>query len=110
MDEWPSLPLDEWRKTCDTLHMYSQIAGKIRLALAPMEPQWANVPLYVTARGLTTSAIPCGNRNFSIEFDFVAHNVDIVVSDGKSRAIALADGKSVADFYAEMMDAMLAYD
>src|SRR6185503_17405546 len=75
VETWPALPLDRWRPTRETLHMYAQIAGKVRLALSPMEPQWGQVPFYVTARGLTTSPIPYGDRTFSIAFDFVAHEL-----------------------------------
>src|SRR5258707_3603356 len=67
VDAWPALPYADWRDTLDTLHMYTQIVGKIRLALSPFEPQWANVPLYLTARGLTTSPVPDGLRTFDIE-------------------------------------------
>ena len=105
-DAWPSLPFDRWKSTCDTLHMYAQIVGKIRLALAPAESQWANVPLYVTSRGLTTSPIPYGERVFQIDFDLIAHRVDIVASDGNARSVALLPPKSVAEFYHELMDAL----
>jgi hypothetical protein len=105
-DVWPSLPLAEWRATCDTLHMYAQVVGKLRLVLAPSEPEWANVPLYVTARGLTTSVMPIGDRVFSIDFDFIEHKVDVAVSDGQTRSIALLPPRSVADFYAELMSAL----
>jgi hypothetical protein len=107
-DVWPSLPLGEWKSTCDTIHMYAQIAGKIRLALAPAEPEWAQVPLYVTARGLTTSPIPAGDRVFQIDFDFVSHEVDISVSDGQTRSIPLLLELNVADFYQAVMDALKA--
>jgi hypothetical protein len=107
-DVWPSLPLGEWKSTCDTVHMYAQIAGKIRLALAPAEPEWAHVPLYVTARGLTTSPMPAGERVFQIDFDFVSHKVDIAVSDGRMRSIALVPQLSVADFYQAVMNALKA--
>jgi hypothetical protein len=86
--------------------MYAQVAGKIRLALAPAEPEWAQVPLYVTARGLTTSPIPAGDRVFQIDFDFVSHEVDISVSDGQTRSIPLLLELSVADFYQAMTDAL----
>lgn len=105
-DVWPSLPLAEWRATCDTLHMYAQIAGKIRLALAPNEPEWAQVPLYVTARGLTTSVMPIGDRVFEIDFDLIAHKVDVAVSDGQMRSIALLPPRGVADFYQEFMSTL----
>ena len=81
MEEWPALPYDEWRDTRDTLHMCTQVIGKLRLALSPFEPQWAHVPLYLTARGLTTSPVPSGLRTFDAEFDLVAHQL---VTDRKS--------------------------
>src|SRR2546423_334321 len=70
---WPSLPLEGWRDTYATLHMWTQIVGKTRLALAPSENHWWQVALYVTPRGLTTSAIPYGHCNFAVDFDFVDH-------------------------------------
>jgi hypothetical protein len=100
--EWPSLPLAEWEPTRATLHMWTQIVGKIRLALAPMINHWWQVPLYVTSRGLTTSPMPYGHCVFQIDFDFVDHELRISVEDGATRAIAL-EPRSVADFYAELM-------
>src|SRR5215831_16954486 len=73
--DWPPLPYSEWESTCDTLHMWTQIVGKTRMALAPLENHWWNVPLYVTPRGLSTSAIPWKNGSFSMEFDLVAHQL-----------------------------------
>lgn len=105
MDEWPALPYDEWRDTRDTLHMYTQIVGKLRLALSPFEPEWANVPLYVTARGLTTSPVPLGLRTFDAEFDFVDHHLVLRASDGGSDRLPLR-AQAVADFYAAVMDAL----
>jgi hypothetical protein len=104
-EAWPPLPLDGWKQTRDTVHMYAQIVGKVRLALAPMEPQWAQVPLYVTARGLTTSPIPYQGRAFAIAFDLVAHELDIEVSDGERRTFALGP-RAVAAFYEEVMSAL----
>ncbi|MDQ2818503.1 MAG: DUF5996 family protein [Candidatus Eremiobacteraeota bacterium] len=104
-DHWPVLPLEAWKDTCDTLHLYAQIVGKVRLALAPPEPQWAHVPLYVTARGLTTSPMPCAERTFAIDFDFIAHKLLIGASDGQTRSIELKP-RSVADFYAQVMEAL----
>jgi hypothetical protein len=106
---WPALPLAAWRATCDTLHMYAQIVGKIRLALAPAEPEWAHVALYVSPLGLTTGAIPYRGRSFQIDFDLVGHSVDIVVSDGRSHSIPLVP-RSVAAFYRELMGALGALD
>ncbi len=101
-DPWPALPLDAWRETYATLHMWTQIVGKTRLALAPMLNHWWNVPLYVTSRGLSTSAISCAWLTFEVEFDFLSHTLEIRTSDGSIRALALAP-RSVADFYAEYM-------
>src|ERR1700743_373402 len=99
-ESWPSLPLEPWEPTRATLHMWTQIVGKVRLALTPLENHWWNVPLYVSARGLTTSAMPYRDRVIELEFDFVSHELVLRKSDGKSGSIALAP-KSVADFYGE---------
>ena len=109
VDNWPELPLAEWDATRATLHMYCQVVGKIRLALAPAEPEWAHTPFYLTSRGFTTSPIPYRERTFQIDFDFIAHKVDIVVSDGESHSIALIDGRSVAAFYKEIMQALASF-
>src|ERR1700722_15948294 len=98
---WPSLPYDEWQPTRATLHMYTQVIGKLRLALSPFEPEWANVPLYVTARGLTTSPIPVGLGSIDAEFDFVDHALVIRSSDGSIERRPL--GGPVADFYRDVM-------
>src|SRR5512142_3399740 len=79
---WPSLPYEEWKDTYETLHMWTQIAGKIRLALSPMVNHWWQVTLYVTPRGLGTSPIPFGTGNFEIEFDFIDHSLRVQKSDG----------------------------
>jgi hypothetical protein len=100
--EWPALPFAEWEKTCDTLHMWTQIVGKTRLALAPMENHWWQVALYLTPRGLTTSAMPCGTRTLSVEFDFIDHALQLRASEGATRRIELRP-RAVADFYAEYM-------
>jgi hypothetical protein len=102
---WPSQPLDAWRETYETLHMWLQIVGKTRLALAPMENHWWQTALYVTPRGLTTSAIPSGERTFAVDFDFVDHRLLIRASDGGTRVMPL-DPKPVAVFYAEYLDAL----
>ena len=104
-DCWPALPLAAWKDTSATLHMWTQIVGKVRMALTPMINHWWNVPLYVSARGLTTSPMPFGSRAFEIEFDFVAHKLCIRVNDGTSREIPLVP-RSVADFYQEFMAAL----
>jgi len=102
--EWPSLPYEEWRDTRDTLHMYTQVIGKLRLALSPFEPQWANVPLYLTARGLTTTPIPFGSRTFDAEFDLIDHALVLRTGDGGVERRAL--GGAVADFYHDVMGAL----
>jgi len=102
---WPSLPLEEWKDTYATLHMWTQIVGKIRLKLSAPVNHWWHVPLYVSARGLTTSAMPYHNRSFEIEFDFIDHNLLIKTSDLERKAIPLAP-RSVADFYQELMQTL----
>src|SRR5262245_39324308 len=92
--DWPSLRVDEWTATRDTLHMWCQIVGKIRLANAPMVNHWWQVTLYVSPRGLTTSAIPYEAGVFDIEFDFIDHRLQIRSSDGGARQISL-EPKSV---------------
>jgi hypothetical protein len=102
---WPSLPLEEWQETLSTLHMWTQVVGKIRLAQTPLVNHWWNVPLYVTARGLTTSAMPYGARAFEIEFDFIDHQLHIRCNDGTTAIIDLIP-RTVADFYREVMTAL----
>ena len=102
---WPELPIAAWRETYDTLHLWTQIAGKIRFARSPwLDHSW-HVALYVTARGLTTSPIPDGTRTFQIDFDFIDHALRISDSDGAQREFALPE-QSVASFYAAMMAAL----
>jgi len=103
---WPDLPYDAWRDTRDTLQMYSQVVGKLRLALCAFEPQWGNVPLYVTARGLTTTPIPFEARSFDAELDLIDHVLVIRSSDGGITRRPL--GGSVADFYHGVMDDLAA--
>src|SRR6516164_5094316 len=101
-DILPSLPLQDWKPTYHNLHMWTQIVGKVRLALTPKVNHWWNVPLYVSARGLTTSPIPYGERVFEIEFDFVEHRLRFQVNDGVCRELPL-ESCAVADFYREFM-------
>jgi len=101
-DPWPALPLESWKDTCSTLHMWSQIVGKVRLALTPLVNHWWNVPLYVNARGLTTSAIPYRNAAFEIWFDFIDHQLVLQTSCGSRKTLPLAP-RTVADFYQEFM-------
>ncbi|WP_225878822.1 DUF5996 family protein [Spongiactinospora rosea] len=105
MEEWPSLRVAEWSPTRDTLHMWAQVVGKVRLAQAPMVNHWWQVPLYVSAQGLTTSAIPYGRRVFDIEFDLCDHLLRIRAGDGRVRDIAL-EAMPVAVFYTETMNAL----
>ncbi len=106
---WPTLRLADWKDTYATLHMWTQIVGKIRLQLTPLVNHWWNVPLYVSACGLTTSLIPYGNRHFEMEFDFLNDKLAIRTSDQKSASVALAP-RSVADFYRDLMSKLHALD
>lgn len=99
---WPSLPFASWSTTASTLHMWTQVVGKIRLALSSHVNHWWQVPLYVTARGLSTSTIPYRERLFEMEFDFLDHNLVIRESDQAARYVPLY-ARSVADFYRELM-------
>jgi hypothetical protein len=101
-EHWPELPLSEWADTCATLHLWTQVVGKIRLAHAPLINHWWQVPLYVTSRGLTTSPIAYGYRSFQIDFDFLDHSLIIQASDGATARVPLAP-RTVADFHAEVM-------
>lgn len=108
-DIWPSLPLEAWQDTYATLHMWTQIIGKIRLAQTPWINHSWHIPLYLTVRGLTTSTIPYGSRIFQIDFDFIDHELLIQTSEGSRRAIALYP-RSVADFYQTVMETLRALD
>ena len=99
---WPALPYEAWRDTKDTLHMCLQVIGKVRLALTPLQPQWANTPLYLTARGLTTSPMWGGDTAFEILVDFIDHEVIISTAQGKVERVPLVS-RPVADFYREFM-------
>src|SRR5262245_43403260 len=101
-DAWPALPYAAWKDTCATLQLWTQIVGKIRLAQTPWLNHSWHVPLYVTARGLTTSPIPHAAGIFEIAFDFIAHSLVITSSDGRSRGLPLRP-QSVATFYAAVM-------
>lgn len=103
--EWLSLPLAEWKDTKETLHLWTQIVGKIRLALAPNLNHWWQSTLYVTPRGLTTSVIPYGTRTFQISFDFLDSQLQIETSDGTIERIPLTS-RPVADFYQDVMTAL----
>src|SRR5882672_8941810 len=101
-EAWPELPLSVWADARDTLHMWTQIVGKVRMALSPQVNHWWQVPLYVSARGLTTSPIPYGNVIFEIEFDFIAHQLNVITNRGENKSLRLYP-RAVADFYAEFM-------
>src|SRR5438477_1725921 len=102
---WPALPYEEWKDTRDTLHMQLQVVGKVRLALSPFEPQWANVPLYLTARGLWTSTIPHPTgEDFDIDIDLIDHTAAVRTGAGRSERVSLQ--QPVAAFYGEMMAAL----
>ncbi len=102
-EAWPSLHYDDWKDTLETLHMWTQIVGKVRLAHEPMVNHWWQVPLYVTSRGLTTGPMPCTrSRTFQIDFDFLDHVLWIAECDGGRSSIALRP-MPVAEFYAELM-------
>jgi hypothetical protein len=102
---WPPLPFAEWKETAETLHMWTQIIGKIRLTLSPWTNHSWHVTLYVTSRGLTTSPIPHGARIFEINFDFIEHQLRIDTSEGERRTIELKP-RSVADFYRAVMQSL----
>ncbi len=100
--QWPALPLEQWKDTCATLHMWTQIVGKIRLACTPLINHWWNVPLYVNSRGLTTSPIPYGDRPFELWFDFVDQQLVLQLSEGQRKSLPLKP-MPVSDFYREVM-------
>jgi Family of unknown function (DUF5996) len=104
-EAWPALPLDAWQDTYDTLHMWTQIVGKIRKTLTPLINHWWNVTLYVTSRGLTTSPIPYKGETFEIVFDLIDHQLYISVSNGLAKRMTLSQ-RSVAAFYRELMDTL----
>jgi hypothetical protein len=104
-DAWPALPFAAWRDTCATLQLWTQVVGKVRLAQTPWLNHSWHVPLYVTARGLTTSPIPHGHRIFQIDFDFIDHRLRIDSSDGAQRQLSLQP-QSVADFHSAVMRAL----
>ncbi len=101
-ETWPALPVSEWKDSRDTLQLWTQIVGKIRMVRTPLMSHWWNVPLYVTARGLSTSLIPATGRAFQIDFDFLDHQLVVSTTDEAVRTSSLTP-RSVADFYAEVM-------
>jgi Family of unknown function (DUF5996) len=103
--QWPDLPLSAWSGTCDTLQLWTQIVGKVRIAVTPLINHWWNATFLVTARGLATPAMPYRGRTFDIIFDFANHQLVVETSDGRVESFALKP-MAVADFYAEFMQAL----
>jgi len=101
-EPWPALPVQQWQTSRETLHLWSQVVGKVRLALEPRANHWWNVPLYVNSRGLTTSLMPYQGRGVEIEFDFTAHQLTIQTTDGDARNMSL-HSLDVAGFYSEFL-------
>ena len=99
---WPALPLKSWQDTYSTLHMWTQIVGKVRLALTPVVNHWWNVPLYLSARGLTTSQMPHKNGSIELWFDFLDHQLVLETSDGLRKTLPLRP-QTVADFHRDFM-------
>ena len=102
---WPKLPVAEWIDTRDTLQLMTQVVGKVRMENTPLMSHWWNVVLYVSARGLTTGLIPYGDRGFSIDFDFIDHQLVVSTTNGDRRALPLKPGP-IADFYRDVMAAL----
>src|SRR6266498_2378908 len=102
---WPALPLEEWKPTYHNLHMWTQIVGKVRMALTPLTNHWWSVPLYVSARGLTTSPIPYGKDVFEIQFDFIDHKLVVDRCDGVQKILPL-ESRTVAEFYKDFMSTL----
>ena len=109
LEAWPALPYAEWKPTCDTLHMWMQIVGKVKLELTPRLNDWWNVTFTVGARGLTSSTIPCARGAFEVDFDFIDHQLTINASTGDSRRMQLV-ARPVADFFREFMRHLEALD
>ncbi len=105
-DPWPELPYEEWKPTKQTLHRYTQIIGKVRMALTPPRNHWWHVTLYVTARGLTTGPMPYQGRDIAIELDFIDHQATVRASDGTASAFDLRDRPACADFFTDLFSAL----
>jgi hypothetical protein len=108
-DTWPELPFEAWSDTLATLHMWTQVVGKVRLVQSPWVNHSWHVTLYVTARGLSTSPIPYGTRTFEMEFDFIAHQLAIRTGEGRAHHVPL-EPQSVATFYTRLMEALETLD
>src|SRR5436853_3044274 len=103
----PALPFDSWKDTLATLHMWAQVVGKVRLELCPFENHWWNVPFYINARGMTTSAMPSPGGAIEVQFDFIDHKVVLEATDGRITVMAM-EPQSVAHFYKKFMSALSA--
>ena len=108
-ESWPALAYEDWADACNTLHLWTQVVGKVKLALAPLTNHWWGVVLYVSARGLTTGAMPYRDRALQIDFDFCAHQLVLHTSDAREERIALSN-MPTAEFYAAVMRALRALD
>jgi Family of unknown function (DUF5996) len=108
MDAWPGLPYEDWRPTKQTLHRYSQMVGKVRMALVPPRNHWWHVTLYVSARGLTTGPMPHGDLTAEIELDLIGHRVHVRTSEGRTESFPLADPLPCATFYEHLFAALRA--
>jgi hypothetical protein len=108
MDAWPGLPYEDWRPTKQTLHRYSQMVGKVRMALVPPRNHWWHVTLYVCARGLTTGPMPHGDLTAEIELDLIGHRVHVRTSEGRAESFPLADPLPCASFYERLFGALRA--
>jgi hypothetical protein len=106
---WPALPLESWRDTYGTLHMWTQIVGKTRLALAPRENHWWQVALYLTSRGLTTSPMPFHGGSITVEFDLLGHTLEVKTSNGAAGTLRLV-ARPVAEFYQEYLELLRSLD
>jgi hypothetical protein len=109
VEAWPALPLAEWQDTYDTLHLCTQVVGKLPLALSPMTNEWWQVAFHTTSRGLTTTPMPIHDRTFEVEFDFVDHDLLVRTSDGATRALALIP-RTVAEFYRDVRGILRSLD
>jgi hypothetical protein len=103
---WLELPYQEWKDTLDTLHMWMQIVGKVKLQLSPFVNQWWEVAFYVTVYGMTTGRIPSGNDAFQVDFDFLTHTLSIRTSNNQQKILSL-ESRSVAEFYKEFMEVLM---
>ena len=108
--DWPALPYDEWAPTRRTLHLTSQMLGKVKLALAPPQPEWLHARLFLDARGIATGAIPCGTRTVGTGIDLLTSSLWLSTSDGRQQSIALTPDRSVADVWSGFRHALADLD